>query len=137
MTWLKSGEANKFFAECCWRKMSESATREVDIVSEITASISRMLTREVSLSKILGKNYSFQAGNIFKLAQLNRKKLERQKSVHGYLSIWLGTSLWHCDRTQTVSDCVRGSDSKTHQRLAAITQGGIPVILCQFRSSLL
>ena len=40
--------------------MSELATREVDIVSEITASISRMLTREVSLSKILGKNYSFQ-----------------------------------------------------------------------------
>ena len=49
-------------------KILESATREVDTVSEITASISWMSTGEKSLSKILGKNYSFQAGNIFNLA---------------------------------------------------------------------
>ena len=54
--------------------MLESATREVDTVSEITASISQMPTPDKSLSKTLGKNYSFQAGNIFKLAQLNRKE---------------------------------------------------------------
>ena len=43
-------------------------------MSEITAVISRMPTREKSLSKTLDKNYSFLADNIFKLAQLNRKE---------------------------------------------------------------
>ena len=45
------------------------------------------------------------------------KKLERQDGVHGYLSCWLGTRLWHRDRTQIASDWARGGDSKTHQRL--------------------
>ena len=49
-------------------KCPESTTREVDIVSQITASISLMPTWDKYLSKTLGKNYSFQAGDIFKLA---------------------------------------------------------------------
>ena len=63
-----------------------SATREVDILSEITTSISRMLNRDMSLSETLGKTYSFEDNNIFKLSQLNRKETERQEGVHGYLS---------------------------------------------------
>ena len=73
MTWRKSHEARKFFVESFWRKISESGTREFN--NEITASISRMPTPEKSLSKTLGKNYSFQTGNIFKLPQLNRKEI--------------------------------------------------------------
>ena len=73
MTWRKSHEAHKFFVESFWRKMSESAKREFN--KEITASISRMSTPEKPLSKTLGKNYSFQTGNIFKFAQLNRKEI--------------------------------------------------------------
>ena len=40
------------------------------------------------------------------------RKLEQQNGVHGYLSWWLGTRLWHCDRTQVASDWARGGDSK-------------------------
>ena len=54
--------------------MPESATSEFDNVSEIIASISQMPTWDKSLSKTLGKNYFFQAGNIFKLDQLNKKQ---------------------------------------------------------------
>ena len=55
-------------------------------MSEITASISRMLNQDMSLSETLGKTYSFEDNNIFKLSQLNRKETERQEGVHGYLS---------------------------------------------------
>ena len=78
----------------------------------------------------LGKIYSFEDNDIFKLAQLNRKETERQEGVHGYLSWWLGTSLWPCDKTKIASDWASGGESKTHQMLAGTTQGGIPIILC-------
>ena len=127
MTWSKSYEAQKFFVECFWRKMSQSATREVETMSEITAVISRMPTREKSLSKTLDKNYSFLADNIFKLAQLNRKEPWTRKGCPWifFLMTWRA-SLWHCNRTQIASDCARRSDSKTHQRLAGRTLNGIP-----------
>ena len=63
MTWRKYCEAHKFFAEYFWRKMPEPATRKVDTVSDITVSISRMLTQDKS--KTFHKNYYFQADNIF------------------------------------------------------------------------
>ena len=78
----------------------------------------------------LGKIYSFEDNNIFKLAQLNRKETERQEGVHGYLSWWLGTSLWPCDKTKIASDWASRGESKTHQMLAGTTQGGILIILC-------
>ena len=65
MTWCKSCEAHKFFEEWFWCKMSELATREVDTVSEIIASICWMLTQDKSLAKTFGKNYSFRAGKHF------------------------------------------------------------------------
>ena len=55
MTWCKYCEAHKFFEEWFWCKMSKLATREVDTVSEITASICQMLTQDKSLSKHLAK----------------------------------------------------------------------------------
>ena len=55
-------------------KCQELASREVNTVSEITASISRMPAPGKSFPKTFGKNYYLQAGNTFKLAQLNRKE---------------------------------------------------------------
>ena len=115
-------------------KCPESATREVDIVSQITASISRMLTQHKYLSKTVGKNLFFQLVIYSNLLNSTRKKLEQQEGVHGYLSWWLGTSLWQCDRTQ---NCIRGDDTKTNQRLTVTRQNGLPVILCQFWNNLL
>ena len=65
------------------------------------------------------------------------KKLGRLGGVHGYLSWRLRISLWQRGRTQIASDYARGDYSKTHQWLAGRTQSGLPVILFQFRSSLL
>ena len=124
MTWHKSCVAHKFFVECFWRKMSESVTREVDAVSQITASIFWMPTWD----------YSFQAGNIFKLAQLNRKETWTAGECSWVSLLILGASSWR-DRTQIALDWSRGGDSKTHQRLAATMKSGIQVILCQFWSS--
>ena len=90
-----------------------------------------------SMSKTLGRNYFFQAGNISNLLNSTGKKLERLGGVHGYLSWRLRISLWQRGRTQIASDYARGDYSKTHQGLAGRTQSGLPVILFQFRSSLL
>ena len=85
----------------------------------------QVLVKNVGQKSILSKLVIYS-----NLLNSTRKKLEWQEGVHGYLS----KDLWQCDRTQ---NCVRGGDTKTNQRLAGTTQSGLPVILCQFWSSLL
>ena len=81
-------------------KCLESATREVYTVPQITASISRIPTRDKSLSKTLSKSYSFKLVIFSNLVNSTDKRLEQHEGVHGYLSWWLRTSLWQRDRSQ-------------------------------------
>ena len=52
-------------------------------MSEITVSISRMLTQYKSLPKTLGKNYSFQAGNFQTCSAQQEKNLKGRKVSMG------------------------------------------------------
>ena len=116
-------------------KCPESATREVDIVSQITASISRILTQDKYLSNTLGKKLFFpswwyiQTCLTHQERNLNGRRLPmgvfRDDLEQIYDTTWQNTKY------------VRGGDTKTNQRLAGTRQSGLPVILCQLRNNLL
>ena len=80
-------------------RWSESTTRKIDTVPQITASISRMPTSNRSLSKTLDKSYSFQVVIYSNLLNSTGKKLEREGSVIGYYSWWFRISLWNQQAT--------------------------------------
>ena len=92
-------------------KCAELATREVDTVPQITASISRMLLGTSLCLKHWPKAILSKLVIYSNLPNSIGKKLERLGGVHGYLSWWLRISLWQRGRTQIASDYARGDYS--------------------------
>ena len=132
MTWCKSCEAqNAPDAKCPnWQQQRLMLCLKT-LHQSLECWLRTSLCQKYRAKTILSKLITFS-----NLLNSTGKKLEWQEGVHGYLLCWLGTSLWHHNRTQIVSDWARVGDSKTHQRLAGTTQSGIPVILCKFWSNL-
>ena len=64
--------------------MPESVTRDWHCLESMHQSLEYRLG---SMSKTLGRNYFFQAGNISNLLNSTGKKLERQEGVHEYYDI--------------------------------------------------
>ena len=112
----------------CWMLLTQNAQNWKLCLKSLECRLGTSLCQKHWAKAILSKLVIYS-----NLHNSTGKKLERQ----GYLSWWLRTSLWQRDRTQIASDWARGGVSKTHQRLARTTPSGLPVILCQFRSSLL
>ena len=99
----------------CWMPLMQNVqNRQQQRLTLCLKSLRQSLKCRLGIStckKHWAKNYSFHAGNIFKLSSLNKK--ERQEAAHRYLSWWLRTSYWQRDWTQ---NCISWGDTKTNQR---------------------
>ena len=122
MTWRKPCEAHKFWLNAFDAKFPNPQQKRLTLCMKslhqsLECRLETSLCQKHWAKTILSKLVIFS-----NLLNSTGKKLEQQEGIHGYLSWWLKTSLWHRDRTQIASDWARGGESKTHLWWAETTE---------------